>query len=245
MICVRRPNAKSLPTATRQALGNQHGVAGTFTPGDTRIEPAWNNFIRTIAGQNVRRILTTAAHTKCAFCERVNPRSVDHYYPKSRYPKRMFRWTNLLVCCWDCNAAKGSRFPHLNRIPVLIDPTRDDPADFFEWDLATGSMLAVSDATRAPRAAFTRDRLRLNEQSLQDQRREKIVLLRAIFTLITREPVLRPRTREAAELMLKPESQYLGIVRFWLRNLSAEDQSLYDSARAKLPDIDTWIAAWL
>ncbi|QJW94555.1 HNH endonuclease family protein [Frigoriglobus tundricola] len=245
MIRVRRPVAGDFAPATHSSLASQHATATNFTRNDPRIESAWNNFIRTVAGQDVRRVLTTTAHTKCVFCERVNPRSVDHYYPKSRYPKRMFRLSNLLVCCWDCNTAKGSRFPHLNRRPVLIDPVRDDPAEFFEWDLATGNVFAVNDPARTPRAEFTRDQLRLNAQSLPDQRREKVVLLRAVFNLIVREPVLRPRTREAAELMLRPESEYLGIVRFWLRNLNAEDQALYDAARARLPEIDTWVEQWL
>jgi len=245
MIRVRRPNARTLSATTRRSLATQHATALTFARSDPRIEPAWSNFIRTVAGQEIRRILTAATHTKCAFCERVNARSVDHYYPKSRYPKRMFRWVNLLVCCSDCNTAKGNQFPRINRRPALIDPTREDPAEFFEWDLATGSMFAVSDPIRARRALRTCDQLRLNEQPLQDRRRRQVVTVRNALALVVLEPVLRPRTREALELILSPGNEDLGIVRFWLTHLNAEDQALYDAACAKLPEINTWVSAWL
>ena len=65
------------------------------------------------------------------------------------------------------------------------------------------------------------------------------------LTLAALEPVLRPQTREALKLLLGPSSEDLGIVRFCLNHLSAEDQALYNAARAKLPEIDSWVSAWL
>jgi uncharacterized protein (TIGR02646 family) len=245
MIRVNRPHARVLSPATRQALSTQHTAARAFASGSPEIARAWNNFRRTVAGQAVRQALATASHAKCVFCERVNARTVDHFYPKERYPKRMFRWGNLLLCCSDCNTAKGARFPRHNRQPALIDPTREDPAEFFAWNLTTGGMLGVSNRARRARARATRDLLRLDDQPLQDERREKYETVRYLLARVVRETPVRADTRRRVQAELRPDRPYLGIIRFWFTNLSADDRLLYDAARAKLPEIDTWVAEWL
>lgn len=245
MIGVSRPALNTLPKPVRDDLARECDSARQFPVGDTRIKSRWTNFRRRNSGLQVLARLRTALSTKCVFCERVNAKTIDHYYPKERYPKRMFRWTNLLLCCSDCNRSKGELFEFQRGVPLFLDPTRDDPAEFFEWDVGTGAMLLVADPSRFERARYTRDRLGLDEQVLQDQRREKVEIVRALLILINLESPVRPETGDILRELLGGSSEYLGILRFWFRNLNADDRRLFDAARAKLPEIDAWLAPWI
>src|SRR5262249_15125121 len=138
MIRVHRPPLSDfLKSAERAQLAQKQTVANGYSRNDARIDPAWRNFRKTNAGKAVYRALKATFRSKCAFCERVNAKTADHFYPKERYPRRMFHWPNLLLCCGECNPAKGTYFPFVGARPVLIDPTREDPLDFFTWDFLT------------------------------------------------------------------------------------------------------------
>src|SRR5688500_12181171 len=125
MIRVTRPALKTLSRPTRKEMSDAHATAKTYPRGSGDIKRAWKNFRARNAGKEVCQQLATASRGKCYFCERINAKTLDHYYPKERYPKRMFRWKNLLLCCWDCNHSKGERFPFKDRYPLLLDPTND------------------------------------------------------------------------------------------------------------------------
>jgi uncharacterized protein (TIGR02646 family) len=246
MIRVHRPPiARFLTPAERGRLAQKQAVANEYAPQDACINPAWDNFRRTNAGKAVYRALRIAFRSKCAFCERVNAKTADHFYPKERYPRRMFRWSNLLLCCAECNPAKGNFFKFANRRPLLIDPTRDDPADYFTWDFTTGAMVESLDPARRPRAVVTRDRLKLDEGPLRDERR--VHLNRVLYLLaqvVNERPAIRPATRERLAEELHPDRPYLGIIRLLFRESNAY-RPLVDDARDKLPDIDSWIADWV
>lgn len=245
MIRVRRlPIARHLTLAQRGQLAHRHTEASGFVPRDVRIERAWNNFRRTNAGRAVYQALNAIFHAKCAFCERVNAKTADHYYPKERYPRRMFRWSNLLLCCAECNPAKGDYFPFVNRRPILIDPTREDPLDYFTWDLQTGAMVESTDHLRASRARATRDRLKLDEGPLRDERRMQLTRVLYLLSRVVEEhPAVRKETRQLLEEELHHNRPYLGIIRFLFREPNAY-QPIVDAARTKLPAIDTWTAGW-
>jgi hypothetical protein len=87
MIRVHRPPiARFLTAEELESLSERHAAANEFTPPDDRITRAWDNFRRTRAGQAVYRALKSVFRSKCAFCERVNAKTADHFYPKERYP---------------------------------------------------------------------------------------------------------------------------------------------------------------
>jgi uncharacterized protein (TIGR02646 family) len=242
---LRPPIARHLTPAQRARLAQRQTEANGFGPQDARIERAWINFRRTKAGRAVYRALTAIFHAKCAFCERVNAKTADHFYPKERYPKRMFRWPNFLLCCAECNPAKGDFLPFVNRRPVLIDPTREDPLDFFSWDLQTGAMVESTDPVSGPRARATRDRLKLDEGPLRDERRAQLNrVLYLLAEVVNDHPAVRPETRQRLHEELHHNRPYLGIIRFLFREPN-EYRPLVDDARAKLPEIDIWTAEWL
>jgi uncharacterized protein (TIGR02646 family) len=242
MIRVHRlPISQRLKTAlsARQHKANEYG------PQDARIDRAWKNFRRTKTGRAVYQALRATFRSKCAFCERVNAKTADHFYPKDRYPTRMFRWPNLLLCCAECNPVKGNYFPFVNRRPVLVDPTRDDPLDFFSWDMETGALIESVDPVRGVRARMTRDRLKLDEGPLRDERR--VQLNRVLYLLsevVNQHPAIRLESRQRLEEELHPDRPYLGIIRF-LEEEPNRFRPIVDEARKKLPEIDTWMGAWL
>jgi uncharacterized protein (TIGR02646 family) len=246
MIRVRRPPlAKHLTPAERGRLNQKQAVANEYGPHDARIDPAWENFRRTQLGKAVYRALRATFRSKCAFCERVNAKTADHFYPKNRYPRRMFRWANLLLCCAECNPVKGPYFPFRKRRPVLLDPTREEPLEYFTWDFQTGAMVASTDPVRGPRAQTTRDRFQLDEGPLREERRVQLHrVLQLLSDVVNEHPNLRPATRERLKEELHPNRPYLGIIRFLFREPNAY-RPIVDDARSKLPDIDTWTEAWL
>jgi hypothetical protein len=92
MIRVRRPPlSRHLTLGERSRLDDKQTLANRYTRQDARINPAWDNFRRSKTGRAVYRALQAVFRFKCAFCERVNARTADHFYPKERYPRRMFR----------------------------------------------------------------------------------------------------------------------------------------------------------
>jgi hypothetical protein len=53
----------------------------------------------------------------------------------------MFVWLNLLLCCAECGRFKGDRFPLADGMPLLVDPTTEDPWQFLDFDPTTGNVV--------------------------------------------------------------------------------------------------------
>lgn len=244
MIRLTRPSHRRLSQAARNDLAAEHTKAKQFPRGDSGIKRAWKNFRARNAGKEVHRQLATVSHGKCYFCERINAETIDHYYPKERYPKWMFHWNNMVLCCWACNHAKGERFLFQNRRPLLLNPATDEPLDYFVWDLQTGAMESVNDPARKLRATTTRTHLRLDEESLRNERANKLKDVVYLLARVINESPIESDTNERLEAALRPERPYLGIIRFLFRTQN-QYQPIIDAARAKLPEIDIWVSAWL
>jgi uncharacterized protein (TIGR02646 family) len=101
---------------------------------------------REIDGESVNikllPFLKTQTQEHCSFCDAypVTPPSIDtieHFRPKSRFPREAYRWTNLYFCCMHCQR-KGDDFDE-----DLLRPDADDYAfeKYFRWDFTTGEML--------------------------------------------------------------------------------------------------------
>jgi uncharacterized protein (TIGR02646 family) len=85
------------------------------------------------------------ARERCMYCLDSHGCDIEHFRPKSSYPKWMFRWSNLLLCCSECGRIKGSQFPLSGRRHMLIDPTKEEPWDYLDFDPITGNMTARFD----------------------------------------------------------------------------------------------------
>jgi uncharacterized protein (TIGR02646 family) len=82
---------------------------------------------------------------RCMYCLDSHGTDIEHFWPKTPYPERMFQWLNLLLCCTECGRFKGDRFPLLAGQPLLIDPTAEDPWLYLDFDPTTGNVVARFD----------------------------------------------------------------------------------------------------
>lgn len=128
------------------------------------------------------------------YCLDSHATDVEHFWPKSRFPERMFRWPNLLLGCAECGRFKGERFPLDGSAPLLVDPTAEDPWLQLDFDPTTGSVMARYDTqARAPtpRGSATVELLQLNaREALNEGYRKTYGRLRqAVENSITRGAV--------------------------------------------------------
>jgi uncharacterized protein (TIGR02646 family) len=111
------------------------------------VHKTWKNAQRTQKMATVAAVLRemTGAHDRCMFCGDSRGTDTEHFWPKTRYADRAFRWENLLRICGGCNRQKGDQFPLRGRLPLLIDPTVEDPWDFLVFEPVTGIIAARID----------------------------------------------------------------------------------------------------
>jgi len=125
--------------AKRQTKAGQKKLAGTLTPNEE-----WKSARQTKSLEAVlaalRRMMGT--RERCMYCLDSHGADVEHFWPKSPYPERMFLWPNLLLCCTECGRFKGDRFPLENGQPLLIDPTIEEPWNHLDFDPETGNLVA-------------------------------------------------------------------------------------------------------
>ena len=88
------------------------------------------------------------ARQRCMYCLDSHGTDIDHFWPKTPYPERMFVWPNLLLCCAECGRFKGDRFPLADGQPLLLDPTAEDPWQHLDFDPATGNVVARFDVAK-------------------------------------------------------------------------------------------------
>ena len=167
------------------------------------------------------------------------PGTIDHHRPKAAVQQAVgdpyirpgyywlaYQWENLLFSCVACNQThKRKLFPlrdpvqraqsHLDTLaqeePLIIDPSRENPADFisFREEFA----FAVDGNIRG---RTTIEIFALNERNdLVEQRREKIVILRLLQVVIAKLPE-SPEADEARQILneyLMDTSEYAAMCR--------------------------------
>ena len=85
---------------------------------------------------------------RCMYCLDSHGTDIEHFWPKTPYPERMFVWLNLLLCCTECGRFKGDRFPLADGTPLLVDPTAENPWECLDFDPTTGNIVAKFDPER-------------------------------------------------------------------------------------------------
>lgn len=55
----------------------------------------------------------------CPYCAQRNVSTIDHYLPKSSYPKLVVNPLNLIPCCMECNHIKREHYPTNNKEQIL------------------------------------------------------------------------------------------------------------------------------
>ncbi|MHB1560683.1 MAG: retron system putative HNH endonuclease [Isosphaeraceae bacterium] len=241
---LRRPCRRdALDARTARYLARKTRQARLVTPRDPWIERIWKSFGRTVARRRVDEAIDAYAHGKCAYCEQVDARDIEHFRPRSAYPSRMLAWKNFLRSCSVCNGAKHDRFP-LDAMGrrLLIEPCEDDPMDYFEWDLRTGATGLNPHPDRRARAEATRDLLRLDR--IMDERLGKIQTVLFLLVQVLLETPVSPELRRLLQWHLSIRRPYLGIVRQLFLRPPEEYRELVRDAQEKHPEIRDWIDPW-
>jgi len=87
----------------------------------------------------VKGALKEMFHGKCAYCEsyvlHIDYSDIEHFIPKSIDPSLCFSWQNLLLSCGICNGKeyKGNKFPTEEAGGPFVNPTTENPDDFFDF----------------------------------------------------------------------------------------------------------------
>ena len=107
----------------------------------------WNKARKT---KTMERVCSTLRNMmgrreRCMYCLDSHGTDVEHFWPKTTYPERMFEWLNMLLCCTECGRFKGRSFPLQNGAPLLVDPTAEDPWQHLDFDPDTGNIVARFD----------------------------------------------------------------------------------------------------
>lgn len=108
--------------------------------------------------------LGQAFFSLCGYCEAECKGEVDHFRPKSRFPSRVYEWSNWVFACHDCNHSKGEKWPKSGYVDPCARIRSSRPEQYFDFDLKTGEILPKAGLTqrRRQRARAMIDDLKLN-----------------------------------------------------------------------------------
>lgn len=84
--------------------------------------PVWNE-------KFIKDALSELSHGKCCYCECSvssggSYLEIEHFHPKSLYPKEVVQWENLLPACKRCNGHKSN---HDTKQEPVIHPVQNTP----------------------------------------------------------------------------------------------------------------------
>jgi len=144
---MRKVTRLALPSQTQKALQRRQTTFDLAHALGALIEGEWRSARRTKALRTVVATLKTMAGTRerCMYCCDSHGTDIDHFWPKSVCPGRMFQWLNMLLACTECGRFKASTFPIVDGVPQLIDPTAEDPWAHLDFDPDTGVVVARYD----------------------------------------------------------------------------------------------------
>lgn len=145
---MRRIQRTALPEAAQDYLKKRQSAANEkHKKGELNIENDWKSARKTLSLKTVVTTLQTmmGPRQRCMYCLDSHGADIEHFRPKANYPKRMYDWPNLLLCCTECGRFKSNQFPLSGRQPLLIDPTREDPWKYLDFDPDTGNITARFD----------------------------------------------------------------------------------------------------
>lgn len=122
--------------------------------------------------RDINRTLLEEFDHRCGYCHSpvgiTDYGSVDHFYPKYRFPERAFDWENIVLSCNVCNVAKRDQFPtdaHGN--PLLINPRVDESDEHLKLE-DDGTLVGLT-----PKGVASIKTIHLNRAALVAARRRE------------------------------------------------------------------------
>ena len=146
---MRRVRRKSLEDPVQRDLDQRQQEANRkHAAGALHATEEWKAARRAATVRAVHATLRSMMgdRERCMYCLDSHGSDIEHFWPKTPYPERMFQWLNLLLCCTECGRFKGDEFPLSNGLPLLVDPTVEEPWEHLDFDTDTGNVVAKFDA---------------------------------------------------------------------------------------------------
>lgn len=153
---MRRFRRRPLPAREAKKLRKEQTKANAKLVAKTlNVSKEWDRARRNNPLNKAFDTLLTMAgeRERCMYCGDSQGTDIEHFWPKSPYPRKMFRWSNMLLGCTACGRDyKGSEFPlDAAKKPLLLDPTStDDPWLHLDFDPQTGNFAPRYDAQKIP-----------------------------------------------------------------------------------------------
>lgn len=179
---------------------------------------------------------------RCMYCLDSHGTDIEHFWPKTPYPERMFVWLNLLLCCVECGRFKRDRFPRADGTPLLVDPTADDPWAHLDFDPATGNLVARFD----PGANDWTAKGQATVQVLQLDRREALATgyrrtYGRLASIVARTMEQQTPNAEVLSVALREADDH-GLLA-WCFHWSGQHESPFRDLRERHPDVWATCAA--
>jgi uncharacterized protein (TIGR02646 family) len=174
---------------------------------------------------------------RCMYCLDSHGTDVEHFWPKSPYPQRMFVWANLLLGCTECGRLKGDRFPMSRGGPLLVDPSTEDPWEHIDFDCDTGNLMPRCEANGeiSPKGEATVNLLQLDQrEALSRVYRRTFNRLSGIVTLAMNGP-----PPAAEELLRQLEAQDDHGLLAWCFSERGARNANFGRLRQEFPEIWT------
>lgn len=145
---MRRIRRLDLPAPTQQSLNRKQAQTDAKrASGTLNVEGTWRSARKSNPVKTALGVLQAMAGNRhrCMYCGDSHGTDIEHFWPKQRHPARMFRWPNMLLCCTECGRFKGDQFPLADGLPLVVDPTAEDPWQALDFDPTTGNLVARFD----------------------------------------------------------------------------------------------------
>jgi uncharacterized protein (TIGR02646 family) len=229
MIRIRKKAASPVPHIL-QSKGRQATASLKDQYNNGERDFGSKDFDKTIYGnKEVKEALISIQDGKCCFCEskilHISHGDVEHFRPKAGWVQSnenlnkpgyywlAYEWDNLLLSCEICNQRhKKNVFPlvnnslralsHFDNInteqAVFINPAIDDPEQFITFKEEVP--VAVHENSRGNETIL---KLGLDRETLNEQRRTKLNLIRDIYDLAKGYPDIDPQSKQQAKTIIQ------------------------------------------
>jgi hypothetical protein len=98
----------------------------------------------------------------------------------------VYQWSNWVFACHDCNHAKGEKWPAGGYIDPCAKSGSARPENLFDFDIATGEIIAKGSLSPARRKKAVQmiDDLHLNELQHRRKRRARVAIISEILAQV-------------------------------------------------------------
>ena len=152
----------------------------------------------------------------CAYCEEATKGEVDHFQPKSKFPRLVYSWSNWLLACHECNHAKLNTWPSVGFVDPCATAKSERPDCHFSFDTQTGLISPHESLSglRRHRAQETIEALGLNDPHHLKKRVEWLLLF---SKAMPEDPnALTPCDKNILFRFASRQMQFSSMVRAWL-----------------------------